>query len=106
MFFMKNKTISLPDELVERLKSEDNASSLITQLLMRHYENNDVDVLKKTIETDVEKKHKILAWGKDVRELHARNGRDTDLAISAWMTGASFDLQKKWEDFLNYESDK
>jgi hypothetical protein len=100
---MKNRTISLPDELNERLKAEDNASLIISQLLTSHYENHDVDFLKKKIETDVERKAALKAWGKEIRKLHADNGRVSDLDISAWMTGATFELQKKWEDFLNLE---
>jgi len=34
---MKNKTISIPDELFNMLKSESNASDLIVQLCNQHY---------------------------------------------------------------------
>lgn len=40
---MQNKTISLPEELIQRLKQEDNASNLIAQLLLKHYEYTNLE---------------------------------------------------------------
>jgi hypothetical protein len=45
---MKNKTISIPDELFEMLKKEDNASDLITNLCYQYYKS-----LKPVIEEPV-----------------------------------------------------
>lgn len=38
-YLMKNKTISIPDELFEMLKKEDNASDLITNLCYQYYKS-------------------------------------------------------------------
>lgn len=52
---MVNKTISLPQEIIERLKLEENASGLITTLLTQHYKYNidnseDCDISLKNLE--------------------------------------------------------
>lgn len=36
---MRNKTISITEEIYEQLKEEDNASNLIVSLLEKHYNN-------------------------------------------------------------------
>jgi len=68
---MKNKTISLPDDIFNKLHEEENASALISQLLKEHYslknfrqmsrEELDLEIKKAQAKEDYETKMKEIS---------------------------------------------
>ncbi len=63
---MINKTISIPYEIHLKLKEEDNASGLITSLLVDYYRFNRVDL--DTIRGEIDQiKHKKRQYSKEIK---------------------------------------
>ena len=60
---MINKTISIPEEVNNKLKTEENASALITKLLIQHYKYNidSIDELKERLDVLNKNKQELLS---------------------------------------------
>lgn len=67
---MKNKTISIPEDMFERLGKELNASALITRLLLEHYRLSQPD--KDLIEQLTLEEQEILEKAKSLQEKKQR----------------------------------
>lgn len=70
---MKNKTISIPEELDEKLKLENNASKLITDLLENYY--------KKSVEYSAEEKEKRMKEEKERELLETKKEKDKEMNV-------------------------
>jgi len=56
---MVNKMITVPHELYLKLSRESNASGLIQQLLIKHYQNNDAGVIDEVKEKMREEQRQV-----------------------------------------------
>lgn len=73
---MKNKTISLPDDIFEYVRNEENASKLIAELLRDHYAISDVKKMSPEERTaEIEFLENKIRLEKELSELK-KNGID------------------------------
>jgi hypothetical protein len=96
---MKQRCISISEDMHEKLKEESNASELIDNLLREHYSYVPPEALNKAVAI-LEGKDKLKVWGTQFREVQATQGRTTDELISEWVDGCSEIVQRRWREFL------
>lgn len=70
---MKNRMISIPEELDEKLKLENNASKLITDLLENHF--------KRSVEFSAEEKEKLMKEEQERSLAETKKEKDKEMNI-------------------------
>jgi hypothetical protein len=84
-------TIYLPDNLREKLKSEDNVSGLIANLLEQHYQVPPEEIIKQ-VKTKIEAKEEAQKWLEDFKTHFA-----TEELMEEYIKGASDSLKSKYK---------
>lgn len=107
---MKNKTISISEEMFEQLKSVENASALIDTLLRNHFLKPEEQIIEEVNEK-IEQNKKLIKWGEQFRKNYKDNqGLETDEQITSFLEGdnpegitAKIEVLLKWKNFLEVE---
>lgn len=99
---MRNKTISLSEEIYNQLANEKNASALIDELLTRHYKiaEKTPEQIINDVKTKISETDKWITWGTEFKAALLENQNISNIEdIEAYVAKCHPMIEQKWNSY-------